>query len=75
MNRLILKLRNVQLHENTLLGTSYISSISKSVFFIFNQMNETNGALIGLSRNSLQGKSYFGPPHNFSVFLQTADKM
>ena len=60
MNRLILKLRIVQLQEDTLAGIFRTFHSYQIQYFSFStKLTETNGALIGVSRNSLQGKSYF----------------
>ena len=46
-------------HDNALY-TPYISLVPNQYFSFSTELTETNGALIGVSRNSLQGKSYFG---------------
>ena len=52
-------------------NTSYISFVPNPYFSFSTILRETNGALIGVSRNSLQGKSYFGPTSQ--LFSLSAD--
>ena len=58
-------------HDNALYSTPYISLVPNQYFSFSTELTETNGALIGVSRNSLQGKSYFGPTSQ--LFSLSAD--